>query len=191
LTSVLRLTSAALVAWPHVALAHAGADAGDLASGLLHPLSGLDHALTMLAVGLFAARLGRRATFLVPACFVLMMGAGAGLGYSGLVLPYVELAIAFSVAAAGMLLVSSRAPRLVVAVGLIGLFGVLHGHAHGGEIPPSAHVAAYGAGFLLGTVLLHAAGVVAAHVSRRYAARAPQLGGAVIALAGCAMIAAA
>jgi urease accessory protein len=188
---MLRLTGAALVAWPHVALAHAGADVGDLASGLLHPLGGLDHALTMLAVGLFAARLGRRATFLVPACFVLMMGAGAGLGYSGFPLPSVELGVAFSVAATGALLVSRRTLPSVVAVGLIGLFGVLHGHAHGGEIPPSADVAAYGAGFLLGTVLLHTAGVLAAHASRRYAARAPRLGGAVITLAGCAMIAAA
>ena len=44
----------ALAAAP--ALAHPDHGTASLASGLAHPLGGLDHLLAMLAVGLFAAR---------------------------------------------------------------------------------------------------------------------------------------
>ena len=46
-------------AWPAVASAHTrGGEALGLTSGLLHPISGLDHVLAMIAVGLWGAQLG-------------------------------------------------------------------------------------------------------------------------------------
>ena len=40
------------------------------ANGFLHPLSGIDHILAMVAVGLFAVNLGGAALWLVPSAFV-------------------------------------------------------------------------------------------------------------------------
>jgi len=40
-----------------------------LMSGLLHPLTGIDHLLVLLAVGLIAAKQGGKAVFAVSRCF--------------------------------------------------------------------------------------------------------------------------
>jgi urease accessory protein len=40
-----------------------------------------------------------------------------------------------------------------------GLFAICHGHAHGAEMPEAAAGMVYGLGFMLGTALLHAAGI--------------------------------
>ena len=57
---------------PTVALAHAetGQAAGFLA-GLAHPVSGLDHVLAMIAVGLWGAILGPPALWMLPVAFPL------------------------------------------------------------------------------------------------------------------------
>ena len=182
------LTGALVVAFPQAAIAHTGADAYHLASGFLHPITGLDHALTMFAVGLFAARLGRRAVLFLPAFFMLMMAIGAGLGYGGMDLPYVEGGIAASVAIAGALIVWDRTPRVAAAGALLGCFAVLHGYVHGAEMAPTTNVVSYGAGFMLATMALHAAGIGAARVSRRCGPLIARMSGAAIALAGCTLI---
>ena len=54
-----------LAAWP--LFAHeAGGEAAGLLSGLRHPVSGLDHVVAMLAVGLWGAQLGSPALWLLP-----------------------------------------------------------------------------------------------------------------------------
>jgi len=50
------------------------------AGGIAHPLSGLDHILAMVAVGLWAAQLGGRSRWMVPAAFVSLMIVGGALG---------------------------------------------------------------------------------------------------------------
>jgi urease accessory protein len=187
---IFRLAGVLVVVLPQAAIAHTSADANHLASGFLHPITGLDHALMMLAVGLFAASLGRRAVFLFPACFVLMMAIGAGLGYRGIALPYVEGGIAASVAIAGALIVWRPMRRAAAAGALLACFAVLHGHVHGAEMAATSDAVAYGAGFMLATMVLHAAGIAAAQVGRRYAPRIVRASGAAIALAGCTMLAA-
>ena len=101
------------------AFAHVGLHADGTASGLLHPFSGLDHVLAMVAVGLFAARLGGRALWAVPASFVGVMMLGGALGYSGLALPYVEPAIALSVIAMGALLAFEIRLKVPAAMALV------------------------------------------------------------------------
>jgi urease accessory protein len=44
-------------------------------------------------------------------------------------------------------------------MGVVGLFAVFHGHAHGSEMPLDALGVAYGLGFMLATALLHAVGI--------------------------------
>ena len=169
------------------AFAHTGigAHSHGFAAGFLHPLMGLDHMLAMLGVGVWAAQLGKRATWLVPAAFVTVMIAGAGLALSGAPLPMVEFGIAGSVLVIGALIAFGTRLPVGVAMGLVGLFALFHGHAHGTELPGFAHPAAYGAGFVAATALLHAAGVGIALAVRKHAARLPfRIAGALMAAVG-------
>jgi urease accessory protein len=169
------------------ALAHTGVGAHShgFAAGFLHPLMGLDHMLAMLGVGVWAAQLGKRATWLVPAAFVAVMIAGAGLALAGAPLPMVEVGIAGSVLMIGALIAFGARMPVGLAMGLVGLFALFHGHAHGTELPGFAHPAAYGAGFVAATALLHVAGVGIALAVRQHAAKLPfRVAGAAMALVG-------
>ena len=67
-----RLTAAAaLLTIAAPAFAHPGHDGPGLAGGLLHPLTGMDHLLAMVTIGLFAAMRGGRATWAWPLGFVV------------------------------------------------------------------------------------------------------------------------
>ena len=88
------------------AFAHPGHDVSGLAAGLMHPFSGLDHLLAMVAVGLWAAqgktgKNGRRKVWLLPATFMTMLAVGAGIATQWQSLPLVEAGIATSVLALG------------------------------------------------------------------------------------------
>jgi urease accessory protein len=87
------------------ALAHTGSHgASGLVDGFAHPFGGLDHTLAMVAVGLFAAVLGGRARWAVPATFASMMLVGGIMGFMGIEIPGVEAGIAFSVVIFGAIL---------------------------------------------------------------------------------------
>ncbi|HYE00474.1 MAG TPA: HupE/UreJ family protein [Alphaproteobacteria bacterium] len=149
---------AALAAGP--AAAHTfGTEGGGFALGLLHPLVGADHLLAMFAVGLWAWQLGGRAVWAVPGSFVAVMAAGAGIALAGWPMPAVETGIAASVLLLGLLVAAAVRLPPAAAAGLVGLFALFHGAAHGLELPRSAGPLAYGAGFLAATALLHAAGI--------------------------------
>lgn len=87
------------------------------------------------------------------------MAVGGALGMTGVALPYVEIGIAVSVVALGVVLAFQWKFPLAVAAVLVGLFAIFHGHAHGGEMPDAASGVEYGAGFVLATALLHCAGI--------------------------------
>jgi urease accessory protein len=91
-----------LVFLPNIASAHVltGTSHG-FQDGFLHPLSGWDHLLAMIAVGLWAAQHRGRAVWLIPASFVGVMLLGGILGVAGVYVPGAELAIAISVLALG------------------------------------------------------------------------------------------
>ncbi len=156
--------------------AHTGASAGGLGNGVLHPITGPDHLLAMVAVGVVAivAFEGRR-RWLAPAAFVGAMALGGVAGMAGATFPGVELlivasVIALGIAIAGAVEVGSRAGTVVLA--LLAVAGFAHGFAHGAEAPSAASPALYVAGFLVATVSLHLAGVgLGALVRDRAAAR--------------------
>lgn len=146
-----------LIATP--ALAHLNPlEHGSLAAGFSHPLTGLDHILAMVGVGLWAALLGGRATWAVPTAFVLTMMAGFGLAMADIGLPFVEPVIGASIVVLGLLaLVALQAPT-PVAMAMVGFFALFHGYAHGGEMGV-AGAWPFMIGFALATALLHALGV--------------------------------
>jgi urease accessory protein len=128
--------------------------------GFQHPISGLDHIVAMVAVGLWGAQLGRPAIWVLPVTFPLVMAFGGFLGLLGVPLPGSELAIALSgVLLGAAVLVEARPWRLEVAAILVGVFGLFHGYAHGAELPPGDNALLYSLGFVLATGLLHAAGI--------------------------------
>lgn len=173
------------------ALAHTGVGtASGFAAGFAHPVGGLDHVLAMVAVGILAAQQGGRALWLVPAAFVGMMIVGGALGVASVPVPFVELGIVGSVVVLGAVIAVGRRLPVALAMALAGLFAVFHGHAHGTEMPLAASGLAYGAGFVLATAMLHAAGI-GLGIGAMKAARplAFRLGGGAIALAGLALAA--
>src|SRR6185369_92072 len=115
----------AIAAAPATAFAHVGVgDAHGFTHGFIHPISGIDHILAMVAVGMFAARLGGRALWLVPATFVLMMAAGGALGAAGLPVPFVEIGIAASIIVLGLAVAFQWSAPIAAAMGLVGFFAV-------------------------------------------------------------------
>ena len=172
--------------WPAIAWAHAEQGrAGGLVAGLRHPVSGLDHVLAMISVGLWGAQLGAPAIWLLPVTFPMVMAFGGMLGLAGVALPGVEAAIAVSGIALGLAVLTEWRPPLWLAALIVGFFAVFHGHAHGAELPPGADGILYSVGFVVATGTLHATGIGIGVVHRwtwgRVALRAT---GAAVACAG-------
>ncbi len=155
------LLALGLIALPSVATAHSAEGvAGGLVSGLLHPVLGPDHMIAMVAVGLWGAQLGRPLVYALPIAFPMVMALGGLLGLAGVPVPGVEVGIALSDVVLGLAILAAwRAPAWL-AVLLIGVFAIMHGHAHGVELPDAAEPLAYGIGFVVATGLLHLLGIV-------------------------------
>jgi len=169
LASFTPLATLALVFAPVLAHAHPGHDANGFSAGTVHPLHGLDHILAMVAVGLWAAQLGGRARWWVPASFVSVMALGGALGMAGVSMPFAEQGIFASVLILGVLIAAAVRLPLPASMGLVGLFALCHGHAHGLEMPVTAAGLSYGVGFVLTTALLHATGIAAGISIQQYA----------------------
>jgi len=143
--------------------AHVGVGAtSSFGAGFAHPLSGLDHMTVMIAVGLWAALKGGRAIWAWPLAFIGVMLAGGLLGMLHVPVPFVEPGILASVVALGLLVALAVELPVSAGVAIIGLFALLHGHAHGTEVPENASGIEYMAGFAVATALLHVAGIAAA-----------------------------
>ena len=143
-----------------IAAAHeqSGQAAGFLA-GLAHPVSGLDHVLAMVAVGLWGAVLGPPAIWVLPVAFPLVMAFGGMLGLLGMPLPGIDYGIAASAVLLGAAVMLELRPPLVVAALLVGVFAIFHGHAHGTELPAGQSALLYSVGFVIATGCLHALGI--------------------------------
>ena len=159
-TNVTRLSLALTVmACSGMAQAHPCHGGGYLA-GIAHPFMGLDHLLAMLAVGVWAAQLGGRARFLLPASFIACMAVAASMGMSDIALPMVEGGTATSVLLLGLLIAFSIKLPVAYSASIVGLFAVFHGYAHGAEMPVLNTPWVYGIGFMLSTLALHIIGLV-------------------------------
>ena len=165
--AVILLAASAAPAFAHLN----PAEHGSLMAGVSHPLFGVDHILAMVAVGLWAALLGRghdrganaacrllAALWLVPAAFVGAMALGFAAALLDLPLPFVEPVILASVVVIGLLAAVALNVPAGLAMAMVGFFAFFHGHAHGGELG-AAGALAFGIGFALSTALLHAAGI--------------------------------
>jgi urease accessory protein len=151
-----------LIFWlcPETAMAHIDSgEAGGFLSGVSHPISGLDHVLAMVAVGLWGAQLGKPAMWLLPVAFPMMMAFGGMLGLIGVPVPGVEIGIAVSGIVLGAMVLGEVKAPLAVSITLVAVFAVFHGHAHGTELSEGQNAMLYSLGFVISTGTLHAVGI--------------------------------
>lgn len=171
--------------WPASAAAHTGGSAAGLLSGLLHPISGLDHVLAMVAVGIWGAQLGAPAIWILPVTFPMVMALGGMLGLLGIVVPGVEMGIGISALLLGIVVARELRPPLVLAAMLVAFFAVFHGYAHGTELPAGQSGLLYSIGFVASTGSLHGCGIGLGVIHRwGWGRTALRICGASIALAG-------
>jgi len=186
---VVVIAAAAVALASQAAFAHTGMNhAFSFASGLKHPWSGLDHMLAMVAVGLWAGLAGGRALWTWPIAFVAVMVLGGLAGVAGVPLPMVEPGILASVIVLGLMVLTAARLPVWAGAALVALFAVLHGHAHGAELPAEGAAASYFAGFALATAALHALGIGIAYVAAGDRGRLIVRGaGALVAAGGIAL----
>lgn len=173
-----------------IAAAHGGHEhLGGLAAGMLHPVSGADHVLAMVAIGLWARQLPARAAALaVPAVFLILMSFGGLLYFVGVRVPNVEPLALASVVALGLLIAAAARLPLGVCAAMAGGFALLHGYLHLSEMPRMAAPLSYAGGFLISTALLHLSGIGLAQLMLR--ANSPgaiRWAGSAVAIAGATL----
>jgi len=156
------------VIWLSPVYAHTDAASlqGGFTSGFLHPLTGLDHVVAMVAVGLWGAFLGRPAIWILPIVFPLVMAFGGALGVAGINVPYIETGIALSGIVIGLAVLFKARPPIWVAAIIVGAFAIFHGHAHGTELPNATNPLVFSIGFVVSTGLLHLAGIAVGELTR-------------------------
>jgi urease accessory protein len=175
-----------LLLYPLTVFAHQrGGETIGFTSGFWHPISGLDHILAMVAVGMWGAQLGAPAMWVLPVVFPMVMALGGMMGLMGIQLPGIEFCIALSALALGFAVCREARPKLWIAAIVVGVFAIAHGHAHGTELPLGASGVLYSIGFVIATGLLHAIGIGIGLVHRWPAGRiALRVAGAVVAMGG-------
>ena len=141
-------------------------EAGGFVTGLQHPISGLDHVIAMLAVGLWGAQLGNPALWLLPVVFPMMMAGGGCLGLLGIPLPGVEVGIAVSAVVLGLMVLAEARLKIYLAMVIVAFFAIFHGHAHGTELPAGQSGLLYSIGFVAATGCLHAVGIAIGLIHR-------------------------
>ena len=159
---IVLLAALASPAFAHIQLG----EAGGFVTGFLHPVSGLDHVLAMVAVGLWGAQLGAPAIWQLPVTFPIVMAFGGFLGLLGVPLPGVEIGIAASALLLGVAVMTERKPPLYAAAAVVAYFAIFHGHAHGTELPPGQSGLLYSLGFVVATGCLHAIGIAIGAIHR-------------------------
>ena len=175
---------------PGEAAAHVGVHGpSGLSGGLLHPFSGVDHILAMLAVGIWGGWQGGRHQWLIPAGFVAAAAAGFLLGIGGGALfGVIEQGIALSLVGLGALLFFRARLTLAVGLPLVALFGLFHGLAHGSEVAMDAGVWLFMTGFLSATLALHLIGLFIGGSVMSAKPLTLRIGGAAIAMTGVMLV---
>jgi urease accessory protein len=166
--------------------------AGDVtgfSSGVLHPISGADHILAMVSVGIWGAQLGQPAIWILPVTFPIMMAFGGLLGFLGVPLPGTEIGIALSMVVLGGAVMLEARPPLPVVMAIVAFFAIFHGHAHGTELPDGENALLYSLGFVMATGFLHLVGIIIGEVRRwDWGKGALRIAGTAVSLAGFAFI---
>ena len=149
--------------------------------GMTHPMSGLDHVLAMVTIGLWAGLVGGSARWVWPLTFVVIAGLSALFGLAGYQISNLEPVIALTVIGLGTFVTFRLKLPLVTGMVLSGGAAFVHGYAHGLEMAATQNVTGFLVGFLLATSMLHAIGIM---LSRQLNGSIDRVLGGMIALCG-------
>lgn len=127
--------------------------------GMMHPIVGLDHLLAMLCVGMISSRIGGKAIWQVPTCFVVVMTLGCLIGFFDTTAPLIEPLISLSVIVFGALFLFPKWLTMPATFITVAIFALAHGIAHGKEMPIFVLPEIYIAGFMIATIGIHIFGV--------------------------------
>ncbi len=136
-------------------------ESGGFGSGFLHPLSGLDHVLAMVGVGMVAFFASKKG-YLLLFGFMGAMMISAILGFMGAEMFFVEEGILVSIAVVFALIGFANKISINVIVAVVAFFGMFHGFAHGAEFGSGSFIG-YMLGFSLSTLFLHLTGIALAY----------------------------
>ncbi len=120
-----------------------------LISGLAHPIIGLDHFASILAVGVLGAL--KPFGILLPIGFILSTTLGSAIHLLSIELPVAELGIITSLVIFSMMIALEKSPKLFLTSLLITGAGIFHGYAYGEAIfgAETSPLVAYLIGFSL------------------------------------------
>ena len=166
--TIINIFTFIILAFPTFVFAHEVEGGGGFFSGFSHPVLGFDHLLAMLSVGILSAQMGGKAIWKVPATFVAVMLLGGILGMNNIGLISVELGIVCSVLILGIAIAANKELPALIAMIFVGFFAMFHGHAHGTEMPYLAEPVFYALGFIVGTAVIHIAGVMIGSVATKF-----------------------
>jgi urease accessory protein len=150
--------------FPIMTHAHTGKHSTDLFYGILHPVSGLDHILGIIIVGLIAYIIGGKSKYLMPLTFVISMSIGFILGAKGIQFSLLEQGILASNLILGAILLLAIKLPTAINYSMISLFALFHGLAHGIELPSTVSGISFGLGFILTTIGLIAVGLTTGYL---------------------------
>ncbi|HEY0981472.1 HupE/UreJ family protein [Schlesneria sp. T3-172] len=157
-------------------------------SGAVHPFTGIDHMLAMVAVGVLSVQVGGRALFWGPLSFLGGVSLGGLLGSLFHLSPGAQAAICVSLICMGMALAFRRVPPHVYLFAVFAFFGAFHGIAHGEGKFVTGQDMDYMVGFVAGSAALHAVGLAIGVVFKQsqntLVANMARVSGAGIAAAG-------
>jgi urease accessory protein len=145
-------------------------ESGGFGSGFLHPISGLDHILAMVGVGMVAFLASNKRGYTLLAAFMGAMMISAVIGYMGFKFMFVEEGILLSIAVVFALIGYANKISFPVIFGIIAFFGMFHGFAHGAEFQTGNFIE-YMAGFSVSTFMLHISGILLAYAYTKYLER--------------------
>jgi urease accessory protein len=180
---------------PIAASAHIGADAGAhhgsaFLMGVVHPFTGFDHLAAMLAVGAWSAlafKHSARRMWAVVIAFAALLLAGGIAGMAGASLPVVEPMIAASLLVLGVMIATQIKLPVAVGAAVVGAFAIFHGFAHGSELPATQALATL-VGMVLGTMSIHALGILAGRLVLQRNEWLPRVAGVAVALLGVGLL---
>lgn len=134
-------------------------DSTSFVDGLLHPLAAFDHWVIFVGLGIWAAQLGRRARWFVPAVFGVAMVCGAGLGMNGAQVPGTAAMVFTSVLLFTLLVLGRLRWTFALVAGPLGVLAIYQGVAHGAMLPAAAQGVAFAGGFGLAAAALAVVGI--------------------------------
>jgi len=137
-----------------LAVAHTGDLAAGLLSGLLHPFSGTDHLLMIIAVGIYSARSNNPLRFALPCIFLTALATGAQFGTNAFSADVMEAGVTVWLLAVVLLLMIARATASIWTIAIVTFAGVVGGLAHGLGLPPGVAGLAFIAGFVTASAAL-------------------------------------